>query len=105
MLAVTESGLYHLIFKSRKEAARRFRRWVTEEVLPAIRQNGFYLPTQQPGEDIALRAERVSGKALELLDQLIRRGVPPQSASGCVSNVFRDAVRHPSVAPAPALNA
>lgn len=42
MLHVTESGLYHLIFKSRKAAAKRFRRWVTDEVLPEIRRTGGY---------------------------------------------------------------
>lgn len=42
MQAVTESGLYHLIFKSRKAAAKRFRRWVTDEVLPEIRRTGTY---------------------------------------------------------------
>ena len=41
-LVVTESGLYHLIFKSRKEAAKRFRKWVTDEVLPALRKDGSY---------------------------------------------------------------
>ncbi|MEI6656355.1 MAG: BRO family protein [Verrucomicrobiota bacterium] len=40
--AVNESGLYHLIFKSRKPAAKRFRRWVTDEVLPEIRKTGSY---------------------------------------------------------------
>jgi hypothetical protein len=39
---VNESGLYNLIFRSRKEAARRFRKWVTSEVLPAIRKDGYY---------------------------------------------------------------
>jgi prophage antirepressor-like protein len=39
---VTESGLYALIFKSRKAAARRFRKWVTAEVLPALRRSGAY---------------------------------------------------------------
>lgn len=39
---VTESGLYALIFKSRKAEAREFRKWVTSEVLPAIRQTGRY---------------------------------------------------------------
>jgi BRO family, N-terminal domain len=42
MWCVTESGLYHLIFTSRKEEAKIFRRWVTEEVLPSIRKTGFY---------------------------------------------------------------
>lgn len=40
---VNESGLYALIFGSRKEAAKRFKRWVTSEVLPAIRKNGQYV--------------------------------------------------------------
>jgi len=44
--AVTESGLYALIFKSRKEAAKKFRKWVTSEVLPAIRRNGRYDPAE-----------------------------------------------------------
>lgn len=39
---VNESGLYALIFKSRKSEARRFRKWVTSEVLPAIRRTGSY---------------------------------------------------------------
>lgn len=39
---VNESGLYHLIFQSRKTEAKAFRRWVTSEVLPAIRKNGSY---------------------------------------------------------------
>jgi hypothetical protein len=39
---VSESGLYRLIFSSRKPTARAFRRWVTQEVLPAIRRTGRY---------------------------------------------------------------
>lgn len=39
---LTESGVYKLIFKSRKEEAERFQDWVTDEVLPSIRQKGIY---------------------------------------------------------------
>jgi prophage antirepressor-like protein len=39
---ISESGLYALIFTSRKPEARRFRKWVTAEVLPALRQEGAY---------------------------------------------------------------
>lgn len=39
---LTESGVYKLIFKSRKEEAERFQDWVTDEVLPSIRANGIY---------------------------------------------------------------
>lgn len=45
---VSESGLYLLIFKSRKEKAKEFRRWVTHEVIPSIRKTGSYsLPGAQ----------------------------------------------------------
>lgn len=40
--AVSESGLYSLIFQSRKPEARKFRKWVTSEVLPSIRRKGYY---------------------------------------------------------------
>ncbi len=39
---VNESGLYALIFGSKLESAKRFKRWVTSEVLPAIRKQGRY---------------------------------------------------------------
>lgn len=42
MLIVSESGLYALIFTSRKPEARRFRKWLTAEVIPAIRRTGRY---------------------------------------------------------------
>lgn len=40
---VNESGLYALIFKSRKPEAQQFRQWVTSEVLPNVRKEGAYL--------------------------------------------------------------
>jgi len=39
---ISESGLYALVFKSRKETAKMFRKWVTKEVIPAIRKTGVY---------------------------------------------------------------
>lgn len=39
---VSESGLYALAFKSQKESAKRFRKWVTKEVIPAIRKTGSF---------------------------------------------------------------
>jgi len=56
MLAVTESGLYHLIFKSRKPAAKVFRRWVTEEVLPTLRKTGRYVMPAAPAAETVLTA-------------------------------------------------
>lgn len=42
MLAVNEPGLYSLVLGSRKPEAKAFKRWITHEVLPAIRQTGSY---------------------------------------------------------------
>lgn len=42
VLTINEPGLYSLILTSRKEEAKRFKRWVTHEVLPTIRRQGFY---------------------------------------------------------------
>ena len=42
MWMVNESGLYNLIFQSNKPEARKFRKWVTSEVLPEIRRSGSY---------------------------------------------------------------
>ncbi|ORU98077.1 hypothetical protein AWB94_29010 [Mycolicibacterium canariasense] len=42
MTVVNESGLYSLIFQSTKDEAKDFRRWVTKDVLPAIRKSGTY---------------------------------------------------------------
>lgn len=44
---VNESGLYSLILRSRKPEAKRFKRWVTSEVLPAIRKTGAYSTTRK----------------------------------------------------------
>ena len=42
MSVINESGLYSLIFRSNKHGAKKFRRWVTHEVLPQIRKTGMY---------------------------------------------------------------
>ena len=47
MTVINESGLYSLILSSKLDSAKRFKRWVTSEVLPAIRQNGRYELQQQ----------------------------------------------------------
>lgn len=47
MLIINESGLYSLILKSRKEEAKRFKKWVTSEVLPSLRKHGGYLKGQE----------------------------------------------------------
>lgn len=52
MYIINESGLYSLIFSSKLPAAKRFKRWVTSEVLPALRRTGQYtVPTAEAEED------------------------------------------------------
>lgn len=64
---ISESGLYSLILTSRKAQARRFKKWITGEVLPAIRRTGGYMvagPNETP-EELALRALTVMHETLE----------------------------------------
>lgn len=44
MIVINESGFYSLLFRSRKPVAAQFKRWLTCEVLPSIRQHGSYPP-------------------------------------------------------------
>ncbi|WP_155626526.1 Bro-N domain-containing protein [Burkholderia vietnamiensis] len=52
-----ESGLYALIFKSRKPEAKRFRQWVTSEVFPSIRKRGPYVVLDSVSEAFGLRTQ------------------------------------------------
>ena len=53
---ISESGLYALVLRSRKPEARRFRKWVTREVLPSIRQTGEYVNADLKAKIAALRS-------------------------------------------------
>lgn len=59
---VTESGLYALIFGSKLESAKRFKRWVTSEVLPAIRKQGFYAGPDYINEAQQREIQRAVGR-------------------------------------------
>jgi len=81
---VNESGLYALIIGSTKDAAKRFKRWVTSEVLPAIRKTGSY---SAPGALAALPApthDRVS--AILLIGEAVAKvpGVKPGIAAAAI---------------------
>lgn len=64
---LTESGVYKLIFKSKKEEAEKFQDWVTDEVLPSIRKTGGYIHTTEDMSDdeIMARALQVAQKTIE----------------------------------------
>ena len=57
MVVINESGLYSLIFGSKLESAKKFKRWVTSDVLPSIRKGGSYNLPQTTDGKIALLAQ------------------------------------------------
>lgn len=57
MTIINESGLYSLIFGSKLESAKRFKHWVTSEVLPAIRKTGQYTKPMTLPEQIQVLAQ------------------------------------------------
>lgn len=56
-IIINESGLYSLIFGSKLESAKKFKKWVTSEVLPSIRKTGTYTMPQTTDGKIALLAQ------------------------------------------------
>ncbi|HIV63014.1 MAG TPA: phage antirepressor KilAC domain-containing protein [Candidatus Butyricicoccus avistercoris] len=62
MYIINESGLYSLILSSKLPTAKAFKRWVTSEVLPAIRRTGGYIPTtpQMSEQEIMAKAVQIS---------------------------------------------
>lgn len=74
-LTVNESGLYSLVMTSRKPAAKRFKRWVTSEVLPSIRRTGGYVIARPEDSeaDIQARVQAAVREAVERRDADIIR--------------------------------
>ena len=64
---VNESGLYHLIFQSRKPEAKAFRKWVTSEVLPSLRMTGKYEIKPRVSIRYPQRGEGMTADVLDLL--------------------------------------
>lgn len=73
LAVINESGLYALIFGSKLESAKRFKHWVTSEVLPSIRKNGGYIAGQETLSDDELMAKAlmVAQRKIEEKNQLI----------------------------------
>ncbi len=74
MAIINESGLYALIFGSRLESAKRFKHWVTSEVLPALRKTGHYI---MPGYE---RKATSVGEVVNML-KLMRRSMKERGCS------------------------
>lgn len=62
MIIINESGMYALTFGSKLESAKRFRRWVTKEVLPTIRRTGGYqMKRLSPEEMLRIQLGMIDG--------------------------------------------
>ena len=74
-LFVNEDGLYDVILESRKDSAKKFRKWVTSEVLPSIRKNGGYIAGQETlsDEELMAKALLVANNKIKERDAIIER--------------------------------
>ena len=61
-IIINESGLYSLILSSKLPNAKKFKRWVTSEVLPAIRKHGAYMTEQTPERIKALEVKEMNAR-------------------------------------------
>lgn len=84
MTIINESGLYALIFGSKLESAKRFKHWVTSEVLPTIRKTGGYQMQALQGKELLALAVLEAQKTIEEQTAQIERMKPKE--------IFADAV-------------
>lgn len=71
---INESGLYSLVLRSKLPGAKKFRRWVTSEVLPQIRKTGGYIPIEEEMSEAEIMAKAliISQKTIEKKDELLK---------------------------------
>lgn len=81
---INESGLYALIFGSKLESAKRFKHWVTSDVLPSIRKTGNYQAQTPQGKELLALAVLEAQKTIESQNQQIEEMKPKA--------IFADAV-------------
>lgn len=92
---INESGLYALVLRSRKPEARKFAKWVTSEVLPAIRKTGSYsLPyTAQPREKLTLD----QGDELRSMLETAAQKLPPEKRGQFLQTGWAKLKKHTGV--------
>lgn len=87
VILINESGLYSLILSSKLESAKRFKHWVTSEVLPSIHKSGGYIAGQEQMTDSELMAKAllVAQKQIEERNAQIERMRPKEIFADAVS--------------------
>jgi anti-repressor protein len=75
LTVISESGLYSTMLLSRKPEAKKFKRWITHEVIPAIRKHGGYIPVGEDDDDsqIMARALLIAQKTINQKNQLLEQ--------------------------------
>lgn len=71
---INESGLYSLVLSSKLEGAKKFKKWVTSEVLPSIRKSGQYVAASAPAhppEEVELRRKEIGLERARFLRSLV----------------------------------
>lgn len=96
---INESGLYSLILSSKMPNAKRFKRWVTSEVLPAIRKHGAYMTDEKieevltdPDTIIKLATQLKDERQQRLIEQQLRRDAESQVREMKPKALFADSV-------------
>lgn len=84
MVIINESGLYSLVLSSKLPSAKKFKRWVTSEVLPALRKTGQYQVKELSGQELMAKALIEAQSVLAAKDKVIEEMKPKV--------VFADAV-------------
>lgn len=84
MTVINESGLYSLVLSSKLPSAKKFKRWVTSEVLPALRKTGQYQVKELSGQELMAKALIEAQSVLAAKDKVIEEMKPKV--------VFADAV-------------
>ena len=93
MIVINESGLYSLVISSKLPNAKKFKKWVTSEVLPSIRKNGGYIAGQETmaDEELMTKALLVANNKIKERDAIIEKQQEKIEADK-PKTIFADAV-------------
>ena len=96
---INEPGLYNVIFKSRKEEAKQFKRWVTHEVIPSIRKTGSY--SIQQNDDVANKKFALESSKM-LKDMMDELEIDTHAQLAVIKNIYSESgIDLPLQIPAP----
>ncbi|MCT0484907.1 phage antirepressor [Weissella paramesenteroides] len=80
LVVINESGLYSLVLSSKLPSAKKFKRWVTTDVLPDIRKHGAYLSNEKI-EEILMNPETIISLAQQVKDERAKNALLTQQVS------------------------